>query len=371
MAVSEVSAQVRQSLRLLLGAAAVLLCATALAQAQQVKLGHPTVEERIAKQGIDPKDGYRFVVFGDQKGLWKKDFPTLIEQVHRLADTAGELPLLFMIDTGDIVDDGRKLGQFRDLRKHLARVSYLPYLVAVGNHELKPKQDKRAPREHTATFLTGLDPDFSPDRMYYAKTIGPIRFLFLNSSDFPGLYSTPGAPDRHRAQMEWLARQLETEAHPTIVSTHHPIVQSAAKHRGQARHTWNHEYGGGQTLPEVLLDGGVDLVLSGHVHSYEIFHLERDGKQMWSVNVSGKPKGLTTASRRPRNWAGKEMEELAKAGFETRLEAWQIKQEDYLQRDEEANQFALITVGRDGNLDVEIRSIDASEPLHSMRIEKR
>ena len=46
---------------------------------------------------------------------------------------------LFLLDTGDIVDDGSKADQFEELRGYLSRLAEMPYLVGVGNHELQPK----------------------------------------------------------------------------------------------------------------------------------------------------------------------------------------------------------------------------------------
>lgn len=359
----------------LLVTAILLFTSASSATAQAVaKLGHPTVEERIAKLGVDPADGYRFVVFGDQRGLWKKDFPALLERVKRLADAADEPPLLFMVDTGDIVDHGLKPRQFEDLRRLLARLPDLPYLVAVGNHELKPKQSRSTGRENTAAFLAGTDPDFSPERMYYAKTIGPVRFLFLNSNDLPGAYDPqPGVSERNRAQMDWLEKQLQMDAPATIALMHHPFVQSAGKHRDQAKTIWNYEYveRNGRTLPEILLEGGVDLVVTGHVHSYEAFLLERDGGRLWFLNVSGKPAGLTAGSRTPSDWSGKEMTELAKHEFTTRLREWQITHKDYMHGDEKENQFAVITVDREGNFDIEVHFLKPSSHRHEMRIEAK
>ena len=132
--------------------------------------------------------------------------------------------------------------------------------------------------------------------MYYSKKIGKVRFLFLNSNVLPGVYNeyseTPEVEAIAAAQMEWLTDQLKVEVHPTIVLLHHAFLQTAKTHRDHAQSIWNKRYDDDyerKTLPEILIDGGVDLVLTGHVHSYEIFKLERSAKKMWSVNVSGRP----------------------------------------------------------------------------------
>ena len=100
--------------RVLLALVAIAFVSVPL-QAQVEPLGHPAVEERISTLEMDPSDGLRFVVFGDQKNLWNDEFPRLLEQV-RVKMSAGDL--LFMLDAGDIVDNGSRADQFDELRRH-------------------------------------------------------------------------------------------------------------------------------------------------------------------------------------------------------------------------------------------------------------
>ena len=358
--------------------AAVLLNAASPALAQTPpRLGHPTVEDRIRKLCVNPANGYRFVVFGDQRGLWKKDFPAIVSRIRALADNRDQPPLLFMVDTGDIVENGKKPKQFCELKQILKPVADLPYLVAVGNHELKPKESGSNGRKNTAIFLDGIDPKFSADRMYYAKTVGPVCFLFLNSNDFPWVYKPQdGVITRSCAQMKWLEEQLKIKASTTVVLMHHPFIQSCKKHRNQSTKIWNYEYQyadrPSRTFSEILIDGSVDLVLTGHVHSYETFLLKRNDKRMWSLNASGKPTGSfwkCPCRRMPQNWEGRETKMLNKSGFKTRLDQWQIKQTDYMKRTERENQFAVITVDSKGNLDIEVHFLQSPELKRKMRIE--
>ena len=315
-------------------------------------------------------------MFGDQRGLWEQDFPAIVCRIKTLAAENKQPPLLFMVDTGDIVDDGREENQFKQLKKILQPVAELPYLVAVGNHELQPKKSGIEARKNTAIFLDGVDPKFSADCMYYAKTVGPVRFLFLNSNDFPWVYKPQGGViARGCAQMKWLEKQLKIEASTTIVLMHHPFIQSSKKHRKQSTKVWNYEYqcgeGPSRTLPEILIDSGVDLVLTGHVHSYETFLLKHNRKRIWSLNVSGKPTGLFSfwKWRMPQNWMGRETKMLAQSGFKTRLDQWQIEQTDYMKKAERKNQFAVVTVDSNGNLDIKVHFLLSPKLKRRMSIE--
>ena len=355
-----------------------LLLVAAGAHAQVVApLGHPSIEQRLATLDLDPDEGFRFVVFGDQKNLWKRDFPRLLDQVRAEAANGD---LVFMLDTGDIVDDGHEADQFEELRELLTRVADVPYLVGVGNHELQPEggqENRTRGHRHTAAFLGD---DYDVSRMFFSRRIGPLRLLFLNTNDLLGVYpklheDDPAAGGRAAAQMRWLVEELRETVHPTIAVAHHAFVQSPRKHRGHANGLWNQAYPehGGRTLPEILADGGVDLVLSGHVHSYEVLKLQRRrgadalGAPMWSVNASGRPTGWFSGSRMPSDWRGREMERLADAGFTRRIDRWLVTQLDFMDDDTRRNQLAIVTVDAAGTLRIELRTVDGTQ-LMTLRI---
>ena len=190
----------------------------------------------------------------------------------------------------------------------------------------------------------------------------------MRPNDLPGVYpelydNDPSVEERAAAQLRWLEEELREEVHPTIAISHHAFVQSPSKHRGDANALWNHTYDdyGGRTLPEILIDGAVDVVLTGHVHSYEVFKLERNGRQMWSVNASGKPTGWwRPGTRMPRDWQGKEWERLDDTGFNTRLDEWVFTQVSFMTDDTKRDQFALFTIDAPGSLLLEIRSVDGT-----------
>lgn len=97
-------------------------------------LDHPTVESRMKHAKIDPKGGFEFLAFGDQRELLESDWPILLDMMAGLA--AQRDRLLFLVDTGDIVDDGAYSDQFRTLAELLRKLERLPYLAAAGNHEV-------------------------------------------------------------------------------------------------------------------------------------------------------------------------------------------------------------------------------------------
>jgi 3',5'-cyclic AMP phosphodiesterase CpdA len=309
-------------------------------------LEHPTVAAAAATLTPGPETGYRFAVMGDQRALADGEWQRLMAA---MADaTGGDDRFLFVVDTGDIVDDGRHGDQFDMLRGILAPMSHRPYLPAVGNHELA--NNDPAARGNTAAFLSAVDPALFVHRFWYRKDVGPASFLFLDSNDF--VYGADGG--RVTAQLDWLSAQLaEKVAGTRIVVLHHPFVQSSAKHRDAALLIWDLTWRG-RRLVDILLDGGVDLVLVGHTHTYERFRIARraDGRSLQLVNISGRPRSsflwFGAGARRARDIRGQERAWLEKAGWNG-LEAYEIVQEQAMTADE-VNQFGLFTVEADGGL---------------------
>lgn len=322
-----------------------------------VPLDHPTVESRMEHAKIDPKDGFEFLAFGDQRELIENDWPAMLNMMTRLA--AQRDRLLFLADTGDIVDDGAYSDQFQVLAGVLRKVQSLPYLAAAGNHEVD--QNARGPaRANVAAFLASIGEPITPDRLYYKKVVGRVRFLFLDSNDWVydrgfGVDAEAVAPRAH-AQLDWLVRELADPAFgpsaTTVVVMHHPFIQSSAKHRDQARKLWNLRYHG-RSLEDIFADGGVDLVLVGHTHTYERFTVTRkDGRGFHLINLSGKPEPsflwFGDGQRRAQDLRGNEAGWLFSHGW-TGLDGWTVTQNEVVTKDE-VDQCGLFHVDGDGGV---------------------
>jgi hypothetical protein len=280
--------------------------------------------------------------------------------------------LRFVMDTGDIVDDGRHRDQFAMLSEILRPLRDWPYLVAIGNHEVADNRPGLA-RLHTAQFLQRSEPTLTPERLYYTKQVGSLRLIFLDSNDL--VYSRdPATARRAEEQLAWLsARLAEPDRSPsarTILLLHHPFLQSSNMHLGHARMLWNLSIEG-RLFAERLLDAGVDLVLAGHTHTFERFVLSRkDGRELHFVNLSGRPREAIfwfgAEDRRARDIRGRERAWLAERGFEG-LGGVSIRQEDPMV-EEEGNQFGLFTVRPDGGMDLEVHFLSPEgEELRVLR----
>jgi len=142
---------------------------------------------------------------------------------------------------------------------------------------------------------------------------------------------------------------------------HHPLVQSSEKHQEASCSLWNFSTGG-TPLIDVLADGGVDVILTGHTHTYERFRLVRDdGREMVLVNISGRPRDawlwFGESERRARDISGREDEWLEELGW-LGLDSWDVAQEAVMPKSREANQFAVIDVEPDGRLFLQVHFLD-------------
>lgn len=321
---------------------------------------------------VPPAGPYRFAVFGDQRALADGEWQALVAEIARV-DAAGP-PVEFVIDTGDIVQDGSHSDQFAFLAGILSPISHVPYLVGVGNHELHNNRTPAA-RDHAASFLSYLDgAGFGRDRLHYRKQLGAGTFLFLDTNDFVygrdgGRAEVPATIDPaspEGRQMEWLERELAKVRDDELVVAvmHHPIVQSSKKHLAASRSLWNAKWKG-RHIVDLLADAGVDVILTGHTHTYEHFRLVRDdGPEIDLINLSGRPRPaflfFGAGSRRARDLGGDATDWLVEQGWEG-MERWTVVQESAM-LERETNQFALFTLHPDGALDAEVRFLDSEAP---------
>jgi hypothetical protein len=246
------------------------------------------------------------------------------------------------------------------LKEILTPIRHIPYFLAPGNHELHNEQDPQA-RRNLERFL-GLEqiPEVETP-LHQELRFMSLRLLTIDSNYL--VYRRPGETEESRqaradAELRWLKERLEEtdDALTTIVALHHPLLQTSKKHRGTARRLWSTRVDGVQ-LADMLLDGGVDAVICGHTHSYELFRVSReDGRFFWQINLSGRPRNsflwFGSGSRRAKDIRGEEAAWLADKDFAD-LEGWKIEQAEAM-TDYELNQFAAFTVSADGALDMQI-----------------
>ena len=321
---------------------------------------HPRLHDSLARQGVDGTTPYRLAVFGDQRALADGEFQALVQSIADREASLGEgPPLVAIIDTGDIVDNGKNSDQFAMLHDILKPLRQWPYLVAVGNHELDQDLNFEGRRNFTEFMGEAAGPLFGETRLWYRLDAPGLRLIFLDTNQW--VYAPNDDQAAHvTEQLAWLSAEMaaDFDGH-TIVSMHHPFVISNKKHRGIASRMWGIQWSN-EVLASVIAPGA-DLVLTGHTHTFERYRLSSPaGDSFHLVNVSGRPRNsflwFGAGARRAQDIRGREVEQLIQTGWRRELiEDWNIEQLDGMFDEKtEANQWAEITVSPDGPLEIEM-----------------
>lgn len=142
---------------------------------------------------------------------------------------------------------------FGNLIQNLA--SNVPLLTAGGNHEVGSSEAWQSYKHRYPTPHKGAN---SPNFGYWGKEIGAVHLITLNS--YAGSSNTS-------LQYQWLVQYLETSINRArtpwvIVQVHTPLYNSNNGH-------WMEGELMRLSIEPLLYSYGVDVVLSGHVHSYE------------------------------------------------------------------------------------------------------
>ena len=170
-------------------------------------------------------------------------------------------------------------------------------LPVVGNHEYMCKtmtQGCSYPASGYYGYFGAAAGD--PDEGWYRDQIAGWTVLSLNSNCNE---ETPAKDfvdcQVGSAQYQWVQQQLTTDGQCTVVAWHHPRFSSGAEHGPTP---WM------QDLWALIANGGVDLLLVGHEHTYERFAPANaagaqasPGLRQFTVGTGGKDHALGT-----KNW---------------------------------------------------------------------
>ena len=179
-----------------------------------------------------------------------------------------------IIDAGDLsyADCWQpRWDSYANMVEHLSQTT--PWHSVPGNHEIEGVEDcgyammggEFVPYKVRRARAMPFVESGSSDPLYYSFDVGGVHFVMLSSySDYSPL----------SAQHAWLRRDLSRVNHtrtPFIVAvTHAPWYQTNIMHQGEGDAMK-------ASMEGVLLEYGVHLVVSGHVHAYERVHAVSSG----------------------------------------------------------------------------------------------
>lgn len=189
-----------------------------------------------------------FVAFGDSGSGMANQLAVR----DRLAQTSFDLA----VHTGDIAYERGAYAEFEShyFAVYAGLIDHLPFYLAPGNHEYLTGQ--AAPYLDLFVLPQQALRPYDQER-YYSFDYGDAHFVALDT-EAPLYYASPAVSDD---MADWLAHDLAATAKPWKVAFFHRPAYSSGLHGSQADVQ--------QKLVPVLEQGGVNLVLSGHDHSYE------------------------------------------------------------------------------------------------------
>ncbi|ALC89302.1 hypothetical protein AM500_05510 [Bacillus sp. FJAT-18017] len=202
------------------------------------------------------KQNFEFSVFGDTQS------PSDLSDFSKILVNQSNNDLSFMIHVGDLIDESAKFKQWNDalgLMSNFSSIRSTDLVAALGNHEYMGDPDGSLAK---AIFN---NPENGPD-----VDKGGTYSVDYNNMHISVLGYTDSAEVLDK-QLEWLKQDVQNSNKPwKILVTHKPPY-------------FTNPFGGNavmkQKLPPVVDELGIDIVFSGHDHSYGRTKKIKDGQE--------------------------------------------------------------------------------------------
>lgn len=232
-------------------------------------------------------------------------------QVRRAMEA--QLPAQMVINTGDLVFDGRRARLWEDFVRKFGTPnppSGEPgglrgrslYLATPGNHE------RMHTPEGAANWSAAMGAPARPGRFWSSLDVGEgfARFVFIDSNvlaNVDGIYPAAAAESLSNEQLDWLDRALDTPARYKFVVMHHPLVMV-----GNHASDWAPEASSRRRdrVLEICARRGVTAILAGHEHLYHrVPTADARSHVLWQITTGGGggPLHYTDAESRAREVA--------------------------------------------------------------------
>jgi 3',5'-cyclic AMP phosphodiesterase CpdA len=210
-----------------------------------------------ARESDEP---FRFMVVGDTGNTRMGGYAhSYYRDVMRAADefySNIHARPAFRIHAGDAVRSGADLDAWHNYFSSYDRTASIPCVVAPGNHEYLEDWGGNY------RYFFG-----QPD--YYSIDYGNARIISINPFDGPGTTLDGPVLASGSTQYRWVKRELarSTGARWLVVVIHNPLLSTG-------------DYGMNELLIaqyyELFRKYRVDLVISGHDHNFDSFHVDRN-----------------------------------------------------------------------------------------------
>ncbi|OCA87773.1 hypothetical protein A8F94_07960 [Bacillus sp. FJAT-27225] len=191
------------------------------------------------------KQHFEFAVFGDTQS------PSDLSDFGKILQNQSKNDLSFMIHVGDLIDESAKFKQWDDALSLMSSISSIrstDLVAALGNHEYMGDPDGSLAKAIFNNPENGPDVDKGGT---YSIEYQNMHISVLGYTDSAEVLDK---------QLEWLKQDVKNSDKPwKILVTHKPPY-------------FTNPFGGNaimnQKLPPVVDELGIDIVFSGHDHSY-------------------------------------------------------------------------------------------------------
>ena len=210
-------------------------------------------------------DSGSFSVLGitDIQGSVEKNYQDSLDSMKIALETVNNPA--FILSCGDNVDMGTSVSQWGWLLNDLREVfGNYTFVSAVGNHE-----DSDLAVSSQIALPEGDSINVSDSGYYYSFNYSNTHFVVLNTNDLDS------DKKLSQAQTEWLTSDLSANDKKWTIVLLHKGPYTAGSHAFDADVISLREQ-----LTPLFIDGGVDLVLQGHDHTYSVSKkIGRDGQE--------------------------------------------------------------------------------------------
>lgn len=199
-------------------------------------------------------EAFTFLYTTDPQGTTEKDYDTWN---HTLQAAVKTFPTAkFIAVTGDLVDNGDIENQWKWLlNQPQAILAKTPLVPVVGNHESKAHPNFGYHFNLPNVSNTGAKPDGS----VYSFDYGPAHFMVINTE----YNEASGADAVYEKQVRWLRSEAAGTKKKWKIVLLHRSPYSVASHSSDTDVLFFRK-----KLTGLFDELGIDLVLSGHDHTY-------------------------------------------------------------------------------------------------------
>jgi len=173
----------------------------------------------------------------------------------------------FFADLGDLTDNGEADWQWEGFLSALAPyAAEHPFVPVMGNHECYGLDWKDClPQRYLSTFTFPGNGVSTFHGYFYSFTYGPVEFIVLNTQmlELDGFF---GKGHLLHTQLNWL-KSREAKPLPWRVALMHKDILAYDEYQPGQDSAGGFSDVGRAFLP-ALEEAGIDLVLTGHMHTY-------------------------------------------------------------------------------------------------------